>query len=381
MSPAIDPTYYQHERYLPQGGAHSRRLTRVYYRLKPLLPRASQVWLRRLYAPVQARKRFPTWPAEPLLVDNLHAEVRAQLRETGAERIPLVPFWPHGHRYAAVLTHDVEGPVGIKRIPQLLEIERRHGFASSWNFCAEWYEIPPDTFAMLRRAGCEIGLHGIKHDGRLFESRETFTEELPKIHHYLREWDVAGFRSPATHRNAEWMQELDCLYDSSFFDTDPFEPQPGGCCSIFPFFFGDVVELPITLVQDWTLWAILRRNDIGLWRDKARWVAERHGLVNVIVHPDYVDSPKRLAQYEELLVFLKNELPGGWHTLPRDVAAWWRVRAQLRVSDDGAEITGFNGGDAVGAIVTWARETDGRIVFESSRGESRPARGRNGEAA
>jgi hypothetical protein len=48
--------------------------------------------------------------------------------------------------------------------------------------------------------------------------------------------------------------------------------------------------------------------------------------VNVLVHPDYARTPERLALYDELLGFLA-ELPGGWHALPREVAAWWRRRS------------------------------------------------------
>ena len=180
----------------------------------------------------------------------------------------------------------------------------------------------------MRAAGCEVGLHGIKHDGKLFGSRAQFEAELPKIHDYLQRWDAVGFRSPATHRNAEWMHELACLYDSSFPDTDPFEPQPGGCCSILPFFFGDVVELPITLVQDHTLWEILRAQSIDLWAEKSEWIIANHGLINLITHPDYLDTPERLALYEEFLGFLAGQ-PDGWHALPRDVAGWWRVRDGL----------------------------------------------------
>ena len=197
--------------------------------------------------------------------------------------------WPDGHRYAAVLTHDVEGPSGIANIERVLEVEHRHGFVSSWNFVAEWYEIPVGTFERIEHAGCEIGLHGIKHDGKLFESRGRFEAELPKIPGYAEWWGSVGFRSPATERNADWMHELRCLYDSSFPDTDPFEPQPGGCCSILPFLFGDVVELPITLVQDHTLWEILRERSIDRWVEKGDWIARQR-------RADQPDHPPRLPR-------------------------------------------------------------------------------------
>jgi hypothetical protein len=55
------------------------------------------------------------------------------------------------------------------------------------------------------------------------------------------------------------MASLPFEYDSSYPDTDPFEPQPGGCCSWLPYFNGPLVELPITLPQDHTLFVIPRR--------------------------------------------------------------------------------------------------------------------------
>jgi peptidoglycan/xylan/chitin deacetylase (PgdA/CDA1 family) len=212
----------------------------------------------------------------------------------------------------------------VANVRRIIEIEQRHGFVSSWNFVAEWYPIPPGLFDHVRAAGCEIGLHGVKHDCKLFESRGSFEAELPAIHRYLNEWGASGFRSPATHRNAAWMPEIGALYDSSFPDTDPFEPQPGGCCSILPFFLGDMVELPITLVQDHTLWEILGHDNIDLWTRKSEWIAANGGLVNLITHPDYLDTPARLRMYEEYLEFLAKQ-PDCWHALPREVAAWWRT--------------------------------------------------------
>ena len=144
----------------------------------------------------------------------------------------------------------------------------------------------------------------------------------------MQEWGAVGFRSPATQREPEWMPELGCLYDSSFPDTDPFEPQSGGCCSIWPFFLGDLVELPITMVQDHTLFEILGETSIERWVEKSEWVAPTTGSSTCIVHPDYLLSDGRLDLYEQLLVHLTG-LAGGWHALPRDVACWWRSRASL----------------------------------------------------
>jgi hypothetical protein len=175
----------------------------------------------------------------------------------------------------------------------------------------------------------------------------------------MTEWDVAGFRSPATGRNAAWMHELPVGYDSSFPDSDPFEPQSGGCCSIMPFFFGDVVELPITLTQDHTVFEILRSPGIELWRRKTEWLTANHGLVNIIVHPDYVVEQRNLDRYEAFLAYLA-EHDDGWHALPRDVARWWRDRDGLSIAA-GGEVAGST---AFGATVAYASERDGRLVVE-----------------
>jgi peptidoglycan/xylan/chitin deacetylase (PgdA/CDA1 family) len=360
-SQAPPDTYYLHEQY-PGVGRRSSSLS-VYYAIKPLLPRRTQLAARRAYARRQARRTFPAWPIEPILVERWHDGLRKQIAESTDGRVPLVGLWPDGHRFAAVLTHDVEGPRGIELLPQVLEIERRHGFVSSWNLVAEWYPIPDGVFDEIRAAGGEIGLHGVRHDGKLFRSRGAFRSDLPRIREYMEKWGAVGFRSPATHRNAEWMHELGCLYDSSFPDTDPFEPQPGGCCSILPFFFGDVVELPITLVQDHTLFEILRPGTIDPWLSKSRWIIRNHGLINLIIHPDYMDRPERLDAYESFLSFLK-EQAGGWHALPREVAEWWKHRADLRCGEDGVGSMQIVGPVPEHATVAWALIRDGELRYE-----------------
>ena len=359
----VDPDVYLRERYLDGTGSASP-LLRGYYALKPLIPRRLQLALRRRYARRQAVREFPAWPVEPLLVEHREHELRERMRRERTDRVAVVAPWPGGARYASVLTHDVEGPEGIELIPAVREVERRHGFASAWYFVAQDYPIPGGLFDELRADGCEVGLHGIHHDGKLFGSRERFEAELPLIHRYLREWEADGFRSPATHRNPEWMPELACLYDTSFSDTAPFEPQAGGCCSIWPYFLDDLVELPMTLVMDHTLWEILRETTVERWTAKAEWVARHNGLVNLLVHPDYVDRPERLAAYDEYLAFLR-ALPGGWHALPREVAAWWRARAPLRVQDVGEGLEVEAGGSRYRATRAWARAGDGGVALEA----------------
>jgi SAM-dependent methyltransferase len=350
LSPRED-RYFLEERYHGEDAGRSRALS-AYYAVKPLVPRRLQLAMRRRYAKRQARTEFPCWPIEPLLVERHRKRLLETLEERRDGRLPTIANWPGGRRFAAILTHDVEGPSGVARVPEIIELERRHGLVSSWNFVAEWYPLDTGLLDHVRAAGCEVGLHAIKHDCKLFSSRANFEAELPAIHRYLDEWDAVGFRSPATHRNADWMPELGALYDSSFPDTDPFEPQAGGCCSILPYFLGNLVELPITLVQDHTLWEILREETIDLWTRKSEWIADNGGLINLIVHPDYLDTPARLRMYEEFLEYLAAQ-PDCWHALPREVAAWWRLRDGLRCVEDerGARVVGEG---AERAAIAWA---------------------------
>lgn len=361
-----DDVFYLEERYVRR--ARSAGLLPLFYRVKPLLPRRMQMAMRRSLARRQrarhgAQGRFPRWPVEPLLVHQREILLQGRLRRSGLSRIPLLAAWPHGHRFAWIVTHDVEGPKGLANVRRLLEVERRHGVVSAWFFIAEDYAVDPSVLDAVRAAGGEVGLHGLHHDGRLFQSRAHFERQLPRIRRYLREWDAEGFRSPSTHRNAAWMPELGARYDSSFPDTHPFDAQPGGCCSILPYFLGDLVELPITLPQDHTLFELLREPDISLWRQKSTWIAEHGGLITVLVHPDYALSDERLCHYDELLTLLRG-MDGGWHALPRDVARWWRVRAEL----EGELVEGAPDAAAVaaaGAARCWAAEREGEIVIET----------------
>lgn len=334
----------------------------LFYRVKPAIPPRVQIGLRRALAKRQARREFPAWPIEDLVLRRRAQALADELRARGAERLRTLNPWPSRARFGVILTHDVEGPLGLERMPAVLDVERRHGFVSSWNFVAEWYRLTEADLDTVRDAGCEVGVHGLTHDGALFRDRASFEASLQALRGYAEQWHAAGMRSPSTLRNASWMHELPLLYDSSFPDTDPFQPQAGGCCWIFPFFFGGVVELPITLDQDHTIFVLLRERTIDTWKRKSQWIIDNHGLINVLVHPDYMDD-RRLALYEQLLEFL-SEQQRGWHALPRDAARWWIQRATLA-----RQLMERNGDQSVVdmgmATFAWARVERSRVVYET----------------
>ncbi|HEV2274222.1 MAG TPA: hypothetical protein VGR96_08655, partial [Acidobacteriaceae bacterium] len=220
----------------------------------------------------------------------------------------------------------------------LSDLEAQQGFRSNFNFVPEGkYRVSDELRIGLTRDGFEVGIHGLKHDGKLYSSHAEFRRRAARIREYREAWRVAGFRSPFMHHNLEWIHELEMEYDASTFDTDPFEPQSDGMRTIFPFWVahpkgGGYVELPYTLVQDFNLFVILREPGIEIWKRKLDWVAEHGGMVLINTHPDYMcfgGQPARdeypVEFYRELLSYIQDRYAGAfWHALPQDVARFYR---------------------------------------------------------
>ena len=297
---------------------------RGYYRIRPLLPRPIQIALRRAFSRVQARTAFPAWPVEPALHDLVDL-VRQAVADAAGDPVPYIESWPSGYSWALVLTHDVETQLGVEAIELVRGIEAAAGYRSSWNLVPERYRVSDELVRRLKAAGCEVGVHGLRHDGRDLESLRTLERRLPEIRRWASRWGAAGFRSPATHRVWSWMPRLGFDYDSSYPDTDPYEPMGGGCCCWLPFFNGGMVELPITLPQDHTVFVILRRDE-SLWRAKAELLRGRGGMALAITHPDYMRLGDRLDAYRRLLDHFGDDATV-WRALPHEVSAWWRRRA------------------------------------------------------
>lgn len=308
-----------------------RKHLRLYYFAKFLIPRRLQIALRRKLIRHQLPKVADIWP----------------IHEGAAAPPEGWTGWPDGKRFAFVLTHDVESRRGLDRVLRVADLEESLGFRSSFNFVAEDYDVPESLRRELTERGFEVGVHGLTHDGSLYHSRASFTKQAARINRVLKEWNAVGFRSPSMHHNLEWLHDLDIVYDSSTFDTDPFEPQPDSLHSIFPVWLNDgargrgYVELPYTLPQDYTVFILMQEPSIEIWRRKLHWIAERGGLGLLNSHPDYMCfGPGKpaldeypVARYRSFLDHLRSRFDGHyWHVLPRDLADFW-----MRATTNGME--------------------------------------------
>jgi len=247
--------------------------------------------------------------------------------------------WPDGKRFALLLTHDVETVKGQEKCIKLATLEERLGFRSSFSFMAKEYDVSSEIRHTLVKNGFEVGVHGLYHDGNLFSSKKKFHNQAFQINHYLQEWRSVGFRTPCMYHNLEWICDLNIEYDSSTFDIDPFEPQPDGMGTAFPFWVQDgsktkgFVELPYTLPQDFTLFVLMKERNIDIWKKKLDWVVEKGGMALLITHPDYMNCNRGqctieeypMEFYEEFLDYIKCKYEGQyWHPLPKEMARFWK---------------------------------------------------------
>ena len=298
---------------------------KIYYQLKPFIPRSLQIIVRRKVVLRKRESYQHIWPID-------EKASRPPQEWSG---------WPEGKQFALILMHDVETTKGNSKCHKLIRLEKEMGFRSSFNFVPERYKVSPDLRDYLVKKGFEVVVHGLKHDGKLFRSRKAFLKQAIRINHYLKEWKSVGFVSPSMHRNLDWVHELNVEYDASTFDVDPFEPQPEGMGTIFPFWVQNgstskgYLELPYSLPQDFTLFVLMKERNIDIWKKKLDWIVDKKGMALLITHPDYMNCEKGgcgideypMEFYEEFLDYVKGKYEGQyWHTLPKEMARFWKEK-------------------------------------------------------
>jgi hypothetical protein len=328
------------ERYSTQASTNTGKLLdsevarRLYYRMRPALPGKLRQLLQRVYLRDWRRLQFPRWPVDTSVEDIFEKQLLLAMNVGGLETVPFVWFWPDGAPSAAIMTHDVEASAGLALVPTLMDLDDEFGIKASFQLVPERrYTVSNDLREIIRKRQCEVNVHGLDHDGNLFRDRRTFLKQCNRINHYIEEFGAEGFRSACMYRNVEWFKELNISYDMSVPNVAHLEPQRGGCCTVFPYFIGHVLELPLTTVQDYSLFHVLDDYSMDLWENQITLITKRHGLASFIVHPDYIFAGRPLHVYRSLLAYLSRlrSEKNMWIARPGDVNRWWRERNAMKI--------------------------------------------------
>jgi hypothetical protein len=338
----------------------------AYYAVRPYLPVFARRHLQRLSLRDWNKRAFPRWPLDTSVEQTMESLARLALKSQGLRRLPFIWFWPDGARAAASMTHDVETAGGRDFCPQLMDIDDRHGIKASFQVVPEErYAVPASYLEEIRHREFEINIHDLNHDGQLFKDFGEFQRRAKAINQYGASFKARGFRSAALYRNPSWMNLLDFEYDISIPNVAHLDPQRGGCCTVFPYFIGNVLEIPLTATQDYTLFYILRDYSLSLWETQIAKILDRHGVISFIVHPDYITTKREQRVYQELLEYLSalRKTAGIWITRPGDINDWWRQRSKMTLvqSGDGWEIRG-EGRER--ARIAFASLEDDRLVYD-----------------
>lgn len=306
-----------------------------------------------------------------MIVNEEEVKLTAEIKEAlSRQGFPLVRkwFWPNFAKTCCVLSHDIdwltyspfhravlEGELGafqiIKlainnifrrrdygwNIPQMIELESKHGFKSSFYFQTSYEKgqaLAEESIRALKEKEFEIGLHGYHSshkDGAALKS------ELAKFHAMVGtapeglRYHILKFKVPET-----WLLEHEAglRYDATFAYNEYYGFRSGVCFPYHP--FSDkrlpILELP-TGFMDWTS---LHRKDRGekamsMLRAVKTGAEKYHGLLVVDFHNTYLNKdsfPDIYNAYENLL----NEISAEqyWVATAAECAKWWQRRASAK---------------------------------------------------
>ena len=321
------------ERYVNKETSRWEKIFRdIYYFARPLFPVWFRRHLQRLRLSGSRDSSFPRWPVDRTADQVLEKLLVLSARRHRMDQVPFVWFWPNGSPSCAVITHDVETAAGLAFCPTLMDIDESFGIKSSFQLVPESrYSVSDSTLSTIRERGFEVNVHDCNHDGRLYADRAEFLQRARRINDYARKFHSLGFRSGALYRNLDWYDAFEFSYDMSVPSVGALEAQGGGSCTLRPYFINNIVELPVTTTQDYSLFHILRDYSIDLWKMQIEEIVARNGLASFIIHPDYLMDKRAQETYRALLTFLnvlrcKGKLS---IVLPSEVANWWRDRNRM----------------------------------------------------
>ena len=365
----------RYERYSANGSPFTNSGTKlllrdIYYLIRPILPIGLRKHLQALALLGWQKTPFPNWPVDRSVEAILKRVLESILSSKEVNVIPFIWFWPEGHSSCLMITHDVETSSGRDFCSRLMDMEGSFGVKSSFGVIPEGrYEVSRGFLDSIRTNGCEVYIHGLNHDGRLFRDRREFLRRVERINCYAEEYGATGFRSPVMYRNTSWYDSFGFSYDMSMPNVGHLEAQKGGCCTVMPYWIGKILELPLTTIQDYWLYNILKGDSIELWKLQIGLIVQEQGLISFNIHPDYTISKKARYVYESLLEYLSQLCDNQkiWIALPKEIDSWLRQRNQLQlVRKDGK--WSIDGPGKERARLAYVLLEEGQIVYKIQEG-------------
>lgn len=296
----------------------------------------SRVFLNRIQTKIKKRllkRRFPSWPIEPSV-----EVLRYLILNLAGKEIPGKNFWPNNKKYAIAFTHDVDTEEGFNNIPMLSKIEEDNNLTSSWNIVGHSYKLDLKYLDVLVEQGNEIVLHGFNHDNKLaYIKNEDIELRFQQCQELLQRYNIKGFRSPSLLRSDRLFGILPKFfqYDSSIPDTEIFSPigNHNGCCTVFPFFINNLLELPLTIPQDAVLLNLGYSPEeiFSVWINKLNWIKSIGALAVINTHPDphYSGNTKMSRLYGKFIETIVRD-SNAWIANPKEIAEFWIMNRNPR---------------------------------------------------
>jgi len=341
-------------------------LKKVYYVVRPFMNVAVRSVIQRFRARGWEKAVFPRWPVDTTVEDLCEKLLLLSMTSKNVKEVPFIWFWPNGASSCICMTHDVETESGRAFCCALMDLNDSFGVKSSFQVIPEErYEVTPEFLQSIRSRGFEVAVHDLNHDGRLYDQHEKFLRRAQKINQYAAQWQAGGFRAGALYRNPDWFDSLNFSYEMSTPNVGHLDPQSGGCCTVMPYFIGDMLEIPVTMIQDYMLFHLFNQRSIDQWKTQSELILKRNGMMTFIVHPDYILEEETRSVYSALLAYLRElkRSSGAWIALPREIDNWWRARSKMQLVRNG-ESWRIEGEGAERAILAYARNENGTLRYE-----------------
>lgn len=261
--------------------------------------------------------------------------------------------WPHGARVAVMLTFDFDAetlwtsrdPDNERRlgvlsqgrygatvgVPKVLDTLEEAGVKGTF-FVPGWTaENHTSRLEMILKGGHEVGHHSYSHRWA-GDSVSDSVEEMEKGLDALKRTvgvTPKGYRSPAGEVNEvlfKLLQKHNFLYNSSLMDhINPYRHT-----------LPDGTKGPIELPWHWSLddapFALFsiknprpiftNEHILKIFQDEFREIYRWGGLFDLVMHPQVIGRPSRIALLREMIAFIKT-FPNVWFGTGAEIATAW----------------------------------------------------------